>query len=85
LQGDFQSAARSDDVAHTINYYDVAQRVTRFCEEHSFKLIERLASELASLILKEFRPAKVTVEVKKFILSNARYVSFKHTRTAPGE
>jgi FolB domain-containing protein len=80
MSGDFSRAAQSDDIDHTINYYDVSQRVTQLCATRSFKLIERLADEIARILLGEFRAEQATVEVKKFILSNARHVSFRLTR-----
>ena len=80
MQGDFSCAAQTDDIAHTINYYDISQRITDLCAKESFKLIERLADEIANVVMKEFGAQQTTVEVKKFILSNARHVSFKLTR-----
>lgn len=80
MQGDFSRAAQSDDIAKTINYYDVSQRITNLCATQSFKLIERVADEIARILLTEFGAQQSTVEVKKFILSNARHVSFKLTR-----
>ena len=81
ISGDFACAAQSDDIDHTINYYDVSQRVTQLCATHSFKLIERLADEIARFLLGEFRAEHVSIEVKKFILSNARHVSFRLSRS----
>ena len=80
MSGEFSRAAQSDDIAHTINYYDVSQRITQLCATQSFKLIERLADQIATILLSEFGAQQATVEVKKFILSNARHVSFKLTR-----
>lgn len=80
IEGDFSKACTSDEIAATVNYYDVAQRITGLCETRTFKLIERLAHEIASMILSEFHPGQVSVEVKKFILSNARWVSFSLSR-----
>lgn len=81
MSGDFSTAAQSDDIAHTINYYDVSQRITKLCATKPFKLIERLADEIARILLNDFGAAQATVEVKKFILANARHVSFRLTRT----
>lgn len=81
MSGDFSRAAQSDDIAQTINYYDVSQRITQLCATQSFKLIERLADEIARILLNEFGAEQATVEVKKFILSNARHVSFRLMRT----
>jgi dihydroneopterin aldolase len=38
-------------------------------------LIEKLAADLADMILREFKPKTVTVEVKKFVIPEARHVS----------
>lgn len=80
ISGDFSRAARSDDIAHTINYYEVSERITQLCATQSFKLIERLADEIARIIRTEFGAQQTTVEIKKFILSNTRHVSFRLTR-----
>jgi FolB domain-containing protein len=82
MSGDFAQACKSDDLAHTINYYDVSQRITQLCATQPFKLIERLADEIATLILRDFGARQTTIEIKKFILSNTRHVSFKLTRNA---
>lgn len=72
---DFAAAARSNDLADTIDYYAVSQRLLKFGEGRSWKLIEKLATDIANTILIEFKPAAVTVEVKKFIIPEARHVS----------
>ncbi|MDB6028133.1 MAG: Dihydroneopterin aldolase, partial [Verrucomicrobiales bacterium] len=46
----------------------------------SWKLIEKLASDIAETILKDFKVARVSVEVKKFIIPEAKFVSVKLTR-----
>ena len=75
LEFDFSAAARSNDIADTIDYYAVTQRFLKFGEGRSWKLIEKLATDIANTSLIEFKPAAVTVEVKKFIIPEARYVS----------
>jgi FolB domain-containing protein len=72
---DFAPAAMSDRLAKTIDYYQVAQSVLNLGEGRSWKLIERLATEIADKILSEFHPEGVYVEVKKFTIPEARYVS----------
>ncbi len=72
---DFSAAAASDDLVDTIDYYSVAQVLLRFGEDRSWKLIERLGSELAEMILVEYKPQGVSVEVKKFVVPEARHVS----------
>src|SRR5690349_10629014 len=62
---DFTAAAKSDAVEDTINYYSVSQELLKFGEGRSWKLLERLVSQIADRILVQFRPAVVYVEVKK--------------------
>lgn len=81
MSGDFSKACGSDEIAHTINYFDVSRRVVNLCQEQAHRLLERLADEIARMILKEFGAAQVTIEIKKFILSDARYVSFRMKRS----
>src|ERR1700742_4599134 len=63
---DFSAAAMSDRISRTIDYFAVSQRLLQYGQGRSWKLIEKLAVNLADLIFTEFHPAEVTVEVKKF-------------------
>lgn len=81
MSGDFSKACASDDIAHTINYFDVSRRVVSLCQEQSHCLIERLGGEIARMVLNEFGAQQTSVEIKKFILSDARYVSVRLTRS----
>ena len=76
---DFSAAARSDDLRDTIDYFAVSQRLLKFGEGKSWKLIEKLAADIAGMVLADFKPQSVTVEVKKFPISEARYVSVSLT------
>ncbi len=78
---DFQAAAGLDDLAGTIDYAAVSQRLLRFGEGGEWRLIETLAVDLATMILDEFKPKTVSVEVKKFVIPQARYVAVKITRS----
>lgn len=80
MEFDFGAAARSNDVADTIDYFTVSRRLLKFGEGRSWKLIEKLATDIANTILIEFKPAAVTVEVKKFIIPEARHVSVTLTK-----
>lgn len=79
--GDFSKACATDDIQHTINYYDVSRRIVAICTERSYRLIEKLAEEIAQMILKDFGATQATVEVKKFILSDARHVAVRLSRS----
>jgi 7,8-dihydroneopterin aldolase/epimerase/oxygenase len=78
---DFGSAARSDRIEKTINYQEVADGLLRFGESRSWKLIEKAATNVADWVLAEFKPQGVTVEVKKFVIPQARFVSVTVSRT----
>ena len=80
LETDFSAAAKNDDLACTIDYFAVSQRLLSFGDGRSWQLIEKLAADIADAILAGFTPAAVSVEVKKFIIPEARYVSVSLTR-----
>ncbi len=71
----FSKAAKSDGIADTIDYFAVSQRLLKFGDGREWKLIEKLAVDLADMILAEFKPQSVMVEVKKFPIPQARHVS----------
>src|SRR5277367_1101033 len=75
MEFDFSAAAKSDSITDTIDYFAVSQRLLKFSDGKSWKLIEKLAADIAGAILAEFKPAGVTVEVKKFVIPQARHVS----------
>lgn len=72
---DFSSAATTDRITKTIDYFAVSQKVIALGQGRSWKLIEKLATDIADLVLAEFKPAAVSVSVKKFILPQAAHVS----------
>ena len=80
MESDFTGAAKSDSIADTIDYFAVTQRLLKFGDGRSWKLIEKLAADVAEMILTDFKPSNVSVEVKKFIIPEARYVSVALTR-----
>lgn len=75
MESDFSAAVESDSIADTIDYFAVSQRLLKFGDGKSWRLIEKLAADIADAILAEFKPAAVTVEVKKFVIPQARHVS----------
>ncbi|MCU0771322.1 MAG: dihydroneopterin aldolase [Verrucomicrobia bacterium] len=72
---DAPRAATTDHLGDTIDYHRVSQDVLSYGENRSWKLLERLSAELAGLILAKYQPRRVRVEIKKFIIPQARYVS----------
>lgn len=77
---DFKAAAARDSLADTIDYAAVSERLLHFGDDAHWELIETLATDLAAMILDEFTPKQVTVEVKKFPIPLARYVAVRLTR-----
>lgn len=63
-----------DDISRTVDYYAVSLRLEELAREKPRKLIETLAEDFAFAVLREFEVSKVTIEIKKFILSNTRSV-----------
>ena len=73
-------AAVSDDLRDTIDYHAVSQDLLRFGDGKSWKLLERLASELAEFVLTQYRPDAVNVEIRKFIIPEARHIAVSCAR-----
>ncbi len=84
MEHDFASAAATDRVTKTIDYSAVAQRLLQFGEGRSWKLIEKLANDMAELIINEFQPGEVRIELKKFPIPQAQYVSVALAKTRTG-
>ena len=72
----------ADNIEKAVNYSAVAEETKRFAREQAVNLIETLADRLASHLLKTFSIQKVTIELRKFALQDAKYVSVTVTRTA---
>ncbi len=77
---DLSRAAATDNLRDTIDYYAVAQRLLRFGDDCQWELIETVAVDIARMIIEEFRADEVTVEVKKFVIPQARHVAVSVTR-----
>jgi dihydroneopterin aldolase len=77
-----QSQDLADNIEKAVNYSAVAEETKRFAREQAVNLIETLADRLASHLLKSFPIQKVTIELQKFALQDAKYVSVTVTRTA---
>lgn len=80
MSHDFKRAAATDELGETIDYFAVCQRLLKFGDDCRWQLIETLAADLASMLLEEFSPRSVTVEVKKFVIPQARHVAVRVTR-----
>jgi len=66
LEIDLAAAAETDDLENTVDYGEVARRVTACAGDGRFLLLEGLAGTLAAVVLDGFPPVTaVTVRVEK--------------------
>lgn len=72
---DFSTASISDRIEKTIDYNALAEDLLKFGETRNWKLLEKLVSNIADYVLTRYKPQSVQVEVKKFVIPKARYVS----------
>ena len=77
-----QASDLADHIESAVNYSVVAEETKNFVHGQSVSLIETLAYRLANHLLKTFPIQKVTIELRKFALQDAEYVSVTVTRTA---
>lgn len=80
LAVDFRRAATVDRLGETIDYDSVCRRLLTFGDNHEWQLIETLSVEIAEALLAEYSARTVTVEVKKFVIPQARYVAVRTSR-----
>jgi dihydroneopterin aldolase len=72
----------ADNIEKAVNYSAVAEEAKHFAREQAVGLIETLADRLANHLLKTFPIQRVSIELRKFALQDAKYVSVTVTRTA---
>jgi 7,8-dihydroneopterin aldolase/epimerase/oxygenase len=65
LPVDCRRAARSDNVADTLDYKTVAKRIITFVGDSNFELVETLAHRTALLILQEFSLPWIRLSINK--------------------
>ncbi|MEX9251701.1 bifunctional dihydroneopterin aldolase/7,8-dihydroneopterin epimerase [Pseudenterobacter timonensis] len=62
---DNHAAAKSDDVNDCLSYADVSEAVVGHVEGQRFALVERVAEEVAELLLSRFNSPWVRIKVSK--------------------
>ena len=62
---DNKVAAKSDDIEDALDYKKIGKRVSSYVKRSKFKLVERLAEQIAKLVLKEFPVSSLTISVTK--------------------
>lgn len=71
-----------DDIGRTANYSAICATAREFLADRAHNLIETLAAQLAVQLLEEFPIQKVEIEVRKFVLPDAKHVAAVVTRSA---
>jgi len=65
LSFDCHPAAQSDDIKDALDYFEVCRLVTEFVETSAYELIETLAEQVATLVLKQFACEKIKLTLYK--------------------
>lgn len=78
---DITTAAAKDELRWSIDYGAVCARLIECARSRSWSLIETLAVDVADLIMLEFQPASVVVEIRKFSLPQAKYAAVRVARS----
>lgn len=62
---DNRQAGKTDDVKFCLNYASVSEFVQHHLLSHQFGLIEKVAEDIASLIIEQFSVSRIKVKVSK--------------------
>ena len=65
LAWDNRKAALSDDVSDCLSYADVSEAVIKHVEPNQFALVERVAEEVAVMLMDRFNSPWVRIKVSK--------------------
>ena len=65
MDWDISKAAKSDDIADTLDYGAIAATIVSFVEASHYQLIETLAEDLCALLLKNYPIPKLKLTLSK--------------------
>ena len=80
---DLKKAAQTDNIQHTLNYFNLSQLLRKTAQAKERKLIETLASDLAAATFQHFPPPWSEIEIKKVIIPETRHISLQAKFTRP--
>lgn len=81
MSTDLRVPGKSDNVADTLDYGKIANRLADIADKTSYQLLEALGEHMISTILEEFSPTSVTLIINKpDILKNVSGVGIQITR-----
>jgi dihydroneopterin aldolase len=69
-----------DDIRNTIDYSEVCVETREFVRNRTDKLIETLADRLAAHLVQRFAMQRITIEIRKFVVPDAKFVAVTLTR-----
>lgn len=73
-------ASISDNLNDAVNYKEIENKVSKFCENSKFFLLEKLSKSIIDLIMKDVTIVETTVQIDKpNALDNSDSVSIKKT------
>lgn len=77
---DLHEAGKADDVLKTVDYARVVSILEQHLKDKEYKLVERLAEEIADRILQEFELDAVQIQVRKKVLKQAEWTGVEIVR-----
>jgi len=80
LELDLSRAALTDQLTMSVDYVEAQRRTIEVAQQRPRFLIETVAEDIAQRLLRDFKPKRVEVEVKKFVLENTRSVAVRISR-----
>jgi len=86
LKVDLAAPGQSDMLSDTIDYDAVYKKIEEVVTGKAYALVERLAAELAGILLDEFPVYEVTLRVRKLtppIVGLVEYIEVEVTRSQP--
>jgi dihydroneopterin aldolase len=75
-------ASLRDDLANTVDYDTACRAVKALAAVGRRRLVETLAEDIASLLLRDFPLAAVEIELRKHILADTEFVGVRIRREA---
>lgn len=72
--------AMDDEVGRTIDYHRVCVEIRRLAATGERRLIETLAAQIATLVVRDFGALQVRVSLRKFILPETEWVGVECLR-----
>jgi len=84
LACDIRAAAEKDDIALTLDYAAITDRIAKYAQAQHFELVETYAERIAELLIEEFGVTEVSLTLRKpTAVPAASAVGVRIHRSAP--